>query len=93
MIAKVIIFSHKYGEIHNFLNKFYNSNIESENSLSWKKDFPNPVEISEIIAPFSDNINSFDINMWISLDENTFIKISPSNVDILIKYLFERYPY
>ena len=28
-----------------------------------------------------------------SLDEDVFIKISPDNSNIIIKYLFERYPY
>ena len=93
MSAKVILFSYESDEINNFLNKFYSSNIVVKNASSWKKDFSNPIEISEIIAAYADNINSFDISMWISLDKNTFIKISPSNVNYIIKYLFERYPY
>lgn len=93
MVAKVHLLSHKDGEINNFLNKFYNSHISIENPLSWKKYFPNPVEISEIIAAFSDNKESFDINMWISLDLGIFIKISPQNANIIIKYIFERFPY
>ena len=93
MVAKVILFSNANGEINKFLNKFYNSHIITENSLIWKKDFPNPIEISEIAAAFSDNHNRFNLNMWISLDEDIFIKISPSNVNYVIKYIFERYPY
>ena len=93
MIAKVILFSNTDGEIDNFLNKFYNSNITSTNSMSWKKDFPNPIEISEIAAAFSDNDSLFNLNMWISLDEDVFIKVSSSNVNTIIKYIFERYPY
>lgn len=93
MVAKVILFSYKPDEINNFLNKFYSSNIIVKNDSSWKKNFSNPIEISEIIAAFVDNFNSFGISMWISLDENAFIRISPSNADIIIKYLFERYPY
>ena len=93
MVAKVILFSNKNGEIDNFLSKFYSSHISTKDSFSWKKDFPNPIEISEIIAAFSDNIPYFDIDMWISLDEDIFIKISPLNVDFIIKYIFERYPY
>ena len=64
-----------------------------EKSLSWKKDFYNPVDISELIGAFVDNLDVYDINMWISLDENIFIKITPSNADNIIRYLFERYPY
>ncbi len=93
MVAKVILFSNTDGEIDNFLNKFYNSNITSTNSMSWKKDFPNPIEISEIAAAFSDNDSLFNLNMWISLDEDVFIKVSSSNVNTIIKYIFERYPY
>ena len=93
MKAKVILFSDKYGEINNFLNKFYSNKSEQGKSTSWKKEFPNPVEITEFIAAFADNIHSFNLAMWISLDENVFIKISPSNSNNIIKYLFERYPY
>ena len=93
MIVKVILFSYKYGEINNFLSKFYTTNVGLEDSLSWQKDFSNPVDMSELIAAFVDNINSFNITMWISLDEDVFIKISASNADNVIKYIFERYPY
>ena len=93
MSAKVILYSDKSNEINNFLNKFYSYNSNHSNSTAWKKEFPNPVEITEFIAAFADNINSFDLTMWISLDENVFIKISPSNSNHIIKYLFERYPY
>lgn len=93
MIAKVILFSYKYGEINDFLSKFYTTNVGLEDALSWQKSFSNPVDMSEIIAAFADNINSYGITMWISLDEDVFIKISASNADNVIKYLFERYPY
>lgn len=93
MKAKVILFSYKSDEINNFLNKFYSDTSSRSDSTSWKKEFSNPVEITEFIAAFADNINSFNLTMWISLDEDVFIKISPSNSNIIIKYLFERYPY
>lgn len=93
MGAKVFLFSDKSGEINNFLNKFYSNKSEHNISSLWKKEFPNPVEISEFIAAFADNNNLFDLTMWISLDRDVFIKISPSNSNSIIKYLFERYPY
>ena len=46
-----------------------------------------------MIAVFVDNINLFNIMMWITLDKNVYIKISPLNSNDIIKYLFERYPY
>ena len=94
MVAKVILFSSKSGEINNFLNKFYApSQTITNKSLSWEKHFLNPVDVSEIVAAFSDNHTNFDIDMWISLDQDVFIKISPKNADLVIKYIFERYPY
>ena len=93
MKAKVLLFSNKSDEINNFLNKFYSKTSNTDNSTSWKKEFSNPVEITEFIAAFADNINSFNLTMWISLDKDVFIKISPSNSNTIIKYLFERYPY
>ena len=93
MKAKIILFSEKHDEINNFLNKFYSNDSNNNVSTSWEKEFSNPVEISEFIAAFADNINSFNITMWISLDKDVFIKISPANSNIIIKYLFERYPY
>ena len=93
MKAKVMLFSYNCNEIDSFLKKFYSTNSSIGNSSSWKKEFNNPVEISEFIAAFADNINSFDLSMWISLDKDVFIKISPSNSNNIIKYLFERYPY
>ena len=93
MKAKVILYSNNSREITNFLNKFYSNKSNHSESTSWKKEFPNPVEITEFIAAFADNVHSFDLDMWISLDKNIFIKISPSNSNHIIKYLFERYPY
>ena len=93
MKAKIILCSDKSGEINNFLNKFYSNNSNLAKSTSWKKEFPNPVEITEFIAAFADNSNSFDLAMWISLDKDVYIKVSQSNYNNIIKYLFERYPY
>lgn len=93
MKAKIILFSNKDGEVNEFLNKFYSNDSIYNIAKFWKKDFSNPIEITEFIAAFADNNIFLNLKMWISLDENVFIKISPSNSNIIIKYLFERYPY
>lgn len=92
-MPKVFLISNDKKAILNFLQKFNNKKIELENPFIWRKDFSNPIEITEIIAAFIDNINTFNFVMWISLDQNIFIKVSPLNSNELIKYLFERYPY
>ena len=93
MVSEVILFTYKSGEIDNFLNRFYSSSSFINNNSYIKLSFLNPLELSELIAAFSDNNTLFDIDMWISLDKDVFIKISPLNADIIIKYIFERYPY
>lgn len=96
MIAKVFLFSSNHENINTFLNKFYNSsslkNFNISNS-AWSKNFNNPLDISELAAAYADNFHSNNLNMWISLDFGLFIKVSTSNVNDIIKYLFERYPY
>jgi hypothetical protein len=93
MNAKVIFLSHKFNALNNFLSKFYSKDLRIANSLSWHKYFNNPVDISELIAVFIDNIDSDELHMCISLDKDVFIKVTPSNANNIIKYLFERYPY
>ena len=90
----VSLYSNKHGEIENFLNKMYDNPISLDNNdLEWKKDFCNPIEISDIIGVFIENNDKFDINMWISLDKGIFINITDFNADKIIRYLYERYPY
>ena len=76
MKAKVILYSDKSNEISNFLNKFYSNNSEESNSTSWKKEFPNPVEITEFIAAFADN--NFKIEKSV---DNNYTKSSISLLD------------
>lgn len=93
MGVSVRFHSSKKGEINKFLSKFYNTNLDLDNKLILKKEYVNPIEITEIIGVFIDNIDDFEIKMWISLDKDVFINITPNNANIIIKYLFERYPY
>lgn len=93
MIATVNFHSSKKGEINKFLSKFYNTNLGIENSLKFRKEYNNPIEIADIVGVFIDNIDNFEIKMWISLDKDVFINVTTDNADSIIKYLFERYPY
>lgn len=87
------LYSSKPKEIYNFLYKFYDHNSCNINSLKWEKVFNNPVEMADIIGVFIDNNDKYNINMWISLDDGFFLNINDNNVNKIIKYLFERYPY
>ena len=39
------------------------------------------------------NDDAYKISMWISMDEGCFIHVSDDNVDEIIRYLYERFPY
>lgn len=93
MEAIVDIYSETDNEIKNFLDKFYNSNINISNNLKWEVTYKNPTEASDIISAYIDNEDNFKINMWISLDTDFFINVTSNNADKIIRYLFERYPY
>ncbi len=93
MSVVVNLYSKKNNEIARFLNSYNKEIIENKNTLEWKKDFKNPIEIADIIGVFIDNNDIFDINMWISLDKDFFINVTNNNADQIIRYLFERYPY
>ena len=89
----VNIFSEKKGEIENFLSRFYNTDINLNNSLFWEKTYDNPVEIAEIIGIYIDNSDNFSITMWISLDKHIYVHVNELNANELMKYLYERFPY
>ena len=93
MQATVNLYSNKKGELNNFLSRFYNTNLEIYDNLRWEKKYANPLELAEIIGIFIDNLDNYNITMWISLDKDVFISISEDNADDIIKYLYERYPY
>ena len=93
MLVSVNLYSQKKGELNKFLSRFYNTNFDMEDSLSWEKKYANPVELAEIVGTFVDNYEDYVLNMWISLDKNVFIHVTEENADDIIKYLYERFPY
>ena len=62
MIAKITLYSNKTGELNKFLSRFYNTNLDIENSLKWEKESANPVELAEIIGIFVDNSDDYVLN-------------------------------
>ncbi len=83
------LYSKNKNEISDFLERFYNKKIDkSIENFS----FDNPIEMIDLISTIIDNNDKYNISAWINLDEDIFIKISNSNLDDIIKYLYERYP-
>ena len=93
MSVCVSLYSKERNEISKFLNSYDKNEETNSYILKWTKDYKNPIEIADIIGVFIDNKEKYDINMWISLDNDFFINITDSNANKIIRYLFERYPY
>lgn len=92
-MVSVNLYSENSREIEKFLSSFYNSSFDIENTLNWQHKYDNPIEITEIIGAFIDNLENFKLTMWVSLDKGVYIHVTDENADNLIKYLYERYPY
>ena len=93
MFATVNLYSTKKGELNDFLSRFYNTNLDIENSLKWEKESANPVELAEFIGIFADNLDDYTLSMWLSIDKNVFVNVTSENADSIIRYLYERFPY
>ena len=92
-MVSVNLYSENPKELERFLSSFYNSSFDINNNLNWEHICENPIEISEIIGVFVDNYEDFNILMWITLDKDVYINVTKENADLLIKYLYERFPY
>lgn len=93
MKTSINLFSEKKGEIQKFLEAFYSKSMNLSKDLVYKEEFDSPIDMINIISCFIDNNNKFQINLWISLDKDVYICVTENNLDSLIKYFYERYPY
>ncbi len=93
MKSSINLFSEKTGEIKKFLELYYSQKFNLPNNLTYKEEFENPINMIEIISCFIDNNDKFEATLWISLDPNVYICVTDNNLDSLIKYFYERYPY
>lgn len=93
MLVTLKLKSRKKNEINKFLSKFYNTDMNISEDLTWQQKYKNPIEVSDIVGVYLDNSDKYDLKMWLCLDKNIFIYINDSNGNDIIKYLFERFPY
>lgn len=86
----VNLYCKNQNDLLSFLKKFYNKEIEKSTE---NFSFDNPIELIDLISAVVDNNDKFNISAWINLDEDIYIKITNSNINDIIKYIYERYPY
>lgn len=93
MNPTINLFSEKPGEIQNFLESYYSKRLDLKDHLIFKKDFKNPIDMIDFMSCFIDNNDKFEINLWISIDKDIYICVTENNLNSLIKYFYERFPY
>ena len=93
MRTSINFYSEITGEIKRFLEQYYSKNLTLSDNLTYAQEFDNPVDMIDIISCFIDNNEKFKMNLWISLDKDVYICVTDKNLNNLIKYIYERYPY
>ncbi len=92
MLSSINIFSDKKGEINKFLSSYYNTNLDIEDKLKWQKTYKNPIEMTDLIGVIVENSDKYNLNVWVCLDADIYIRVSSNNADKLIRYIYQRYP-
>ena len=87
------LYSINENDIRDFLTKFYEKDITLDNPKQWGTKFSNPLESIELLGTLIDNNNKYNINMWISFDKHVYINVTEYNVNKIIRYIYERFPY
>lgn len=105
MLYSLTLCSEQNNSIKNFLMSYYNNyqDIKSwdffkkknNNSTlySYKKRTTNPMDFVVLLGAIVDNNSTYPIDVWLSLDNDIFINITTQNIDMVIKYIYERFPY
>ena len=89
----ISLYSNTVGEIEKFLKLYSSIDFNLENKQKFKQEFQNPIDMIDFMSCFIDNNNKFKISMWISIDKDIYIKINEYNLNTIIKYIYERYPW
>ena len=92
MSVTLSLWSTKQGEIRKFLHSFYQEDyVNEENSRRWVNDFYNPMDSIDMISALMDNNDSFDVTLYIHMDNGYLHKITKNNCDDVIKGLIGIY--
>lgn len=92
MSVTLSMWSTKRGEIQRFLHSYYQKDYESEsNSRRWVIDFINPLDSIDMISALMDNIENFDVTLYIHMENGFLYKITEENYNDVIRDLIGIY--
>ncbi len=88
MSITLSIWSTKQGEIRRFLQSYYEKDYSNEEySRRWVGDFSNPMNSIDMISALMDNIEYFDLTLYIHMENGYLHKITENNYDDVIRGL------
>lgn len=89
----VTLLSKKPSELSRFLNSYYGAKIiNEEGSFKWTIFYNSPAECIGILSTMIDNIDTYQIEVLLTLNKVTTIKITDENINDLIKiFIFTNY--
>ena len=93
MNYSVNLYSNNNNDINKFLSFFYDENLHLENKIKHSICFEAPNLMIDLITALIENNEKYDINVWICLDKGLFINVTEHNLDSIIRYIYERFPY
>lgn len=92
MSVTLSLWSTKQGEIQRFLSSYYEKDYTGEEfSRRWIENFNNPLNSIDMISALMDNIDSYDMTMYIHMDNGFLHKITRNNYDDVIRGLIDIY--
>lgn len=92
MPVTLSLWSTKQGEIQRFLHSFYQKDYKKEeNSRRWVEKFFNPLDSIDMISALMDNYESFDVTLYIHMENGYLHKITEKNYNDVIKGLIGIY--
>jgi hypothetical protein len=80
------------GEIQKFLCSYYQRDVQSEKCLHrWIGEFFNPLDSIDMISALMDNIENYNLTMYIHMENGYLHRITKENYNDVIKGLIELY--
>jgi hypothetical protein len=88
----VSLITNKPNELNRFLSTYYNKEMGLEKTaFKWSCIYKKPLESVDLISTLVDNIEKFEIEVLICMDPTVSIRLSNSNINQIIKYMYNRY--
>ncbi len=89
MSITVSLWADKTGVIKEFLEKYYQKNINMDDNVGkWLNIYKKPLEAVDMISAVIDNSDKYKISVYIQVDEGNLHHVTEENHNSIIKDMF-----